>query len=92
MPPAVKRGGSIIILSTMATMLLVYLLSWTGGEIVKIRDAVLFLPTITKSIENIKKIQQKQNIKVDNMIKIMDENKIRLDYCEDRITKCEDKK
>jgi len=92
MPPAVKRKGSIIILSTMATMLLTYSIAWAGGEIVKIRDSVLFLPVITKSIKDMKEIQKKQNVKVDNMVKLISEDRIRLDYCEERITKCEERK
>ncbi len=90
MPKAVQKWGSISILSTMGTFLILSVMGWTGIGTLKAYDnsvSVDFvkgqMTTMNQSLTEILVLQHQRNSQIER-------NTLRLEYCEKHQERCEE--
>lgn len=100
MPPEVRKAGSLVSLSVIATGLVtsisLTMIYFFGDSVMQARETRIEVPYIIKSIEHMSNEFASTNAKIDHLLNEAHSNRmelakhqLRLEYCESRMDNCE---
>ena len=90
MPPAVKKGMSVTILTMLSTSIILAILGWFGNTALDARDTKIDVNYVKGQMETLNQsMTEFVAISHENRVEIA-RHKIQIEYCSDEISRCKD--
>lgn len=75
MPPIIKQSAPHILISMIVAPIMLAIFAWAGSSIIGNREVTILLPTVTKQLDKISRLQHEQSTKQDEMMSFIWQNK-----------------